>query len=411
MRATFLLQAILLLLCQSALSGETFPYKVEVADETSRIFSGPGEQFYTTGYVERGEEVEVFKRKAGGWLAIRPPQDSFSWVAAKQLRETDDPQIARVVGNNVVAWVGSELGSVQDHKWQVKLDPGETVKVIGKSTFSIFGRDGRREFCQITPPAGEFRWIREREVQPLVPQGSAIESNTEVQLAEFQIDESSTETTAPRDGFIPRSQAAGTADGERVASLAPRKSLVPEAVSPADVEASLKDLDVELSLMAAQPPEQWKFTSLRRQTESLIDRSTTTLQRGQTRRLLEKINEFERLQQGYAGLEKMRGLEQPAAPRRPDAPRERESLNSFNPRFDGRGWLLPVQSTKRAAPPYALLDAEGKILLYVSPAPGLNLHRYLRKPVGIFGQRSRATFFEKPHLTADRIVDLQRHRR
>jgi hypothetical protein len=70
-----------------------------------------------------------------------------------------------------------------------------------------------------------------------------------------------------------------------------------------------------------------------------------------------------------------------------------------------------VHSTKRAAPPYALLDGEGRILHFVSPAPGLNLHRYLRKEIGIYGQRSFISSLEKPHVTAHRVVDLNRHRR
>jgi hypothetical protein len=83
----------------------------------------------------------------------------------------------------------------------------------------------------------------------------------------------------------------------------------------------------------------------------------------------------------------------------------------MNPRFDGSGWLLPVHSKKRTAPPYALLDEEGRLLQFVSPAPGMNLHRYLRKEIGVFGQTSFIESLSKPHLTAHRVVELDRHRR
>jgi hypothetical protein len=79
-------------------------------------------------------------------------------------------------------------------------------------------------------------------------------------------------------------------------------------------------------------------------------------------------------------------------------------------RFDGTGWLLPVHSTKRNAPPYALLDDDGNILQFVSPAPGLNLNRYLKKEVGIIGQKQSGGTLDKPHLTAHRIVERDRHR-
>ena len=72
---------------------------------------------------------------------------------------------------------------------------------------------------------------------------------------------------------------------------------------------------------------------------------------------------------------------------------------------------MTVHATTRNAPPYALLNAEGDVLQYVSPAPGLNLHRYERKQVGIYGQRNQSASLNKPHLTAERIVDLDRQRR
>jgi hypothetical protein len=48
---------------------------------------------------------------------------------------------------------------------------------------------------------------------------------------------------------------------------------------------------------------------------------------------------------------------------------------------------------------------------YVSPTPGLNLQRYVRKQVGIFGLRGYVPTLNKPHVTAERVVDLDRHLR
>jgi hypothetical protein len=58
-----------------------------------------------------------------------------------------------------------------------------------------------------------------------------------------------------------------------------------------------------------------------------------------------------------------------------------------------------------------LLDKDGNILQFVSPAPGLNLNRYLRKEIGVFGQKDQPPTLDKPHLTAHRIVELDRHRK
>ncbi|MBI2477950.1 MAG: hypothetical protein HYV60_04685 [Planctomycetia bacterium] len=170
-------------------------------------------------------------------------------------------------------------------------------------------------------------------------------------------------------------------------------------------------LDLRLSETVSEEPSQWKLAALREDAEALLEQSDTTLRRGKARLMLENIKEFEKLQLNYAGTANpeadLRQRELPPTGGLSATP----ASSDFDPRFDGRGWLLPVHSSHQASPPYALLDQQGQILTFVSPAPGLNLHRYLRKEVGIFGQRSRAEFLKKPHLTADRIVDMERHRR
>lgn len=407
---------MLFLITAITAADETFPYKIAVKARDVAVRSGPGSQFYATGQLSAGDEIEVYERKGGGWLAIRPPVGSFNWIEAGKLRMTNDPDLAKVVGNNVVAWVGSDLGAVEDHKWQVKLDAGEPVQLMSRQSLAIFRGDAQRDFYQIAPPAGEFRWVHERDIEPLVEQAAAVRSPSEIQLAQFQVAIDDTNTAPPRrDGFVARDttapEATVDAPAARVASLAPRTGFRPNEAGSADFESLAKMLDVELSETVAKEPSQWKLAALRQDAESLLESSESTLQRGRARLMLENIKEFEKLQMNYAGIEGF-AADAPQA----ESPAASESSvpvdsSDFDPRFDGRGWLLPVHSSRQASPPYALLDQQGQILTFVSPAPGLNLHRYLRKEVGIFGQRSRAEFLNKPHLTADRIVDIDRHRR
>ncbi len=420
MRGACYIGLILFLITAVATADESFPYKIAVKANGVTVRSGPGSQFYATGQLAAGDEIKVYERKGGGWLAIRPPAGSFNWIEASKLRMTNDPDLAKVVGNNVVAWVGSELGPVDDHKWQVKLDAGEPVQLMSRQSMAIFSGDAQRDFYQIAPPAGEFRWVHERDIEPLVEQAAAAQSPSEIQLAQFQVAADET-SAAPvrRDGFVARDIVTGetTADtaadtpAARVASLAPRTSFQPNETGNADFESLAKMLDIELSATVAQEPSQWKLAALRQDAEALLEKSASTLQRGRARLMLENIKEFEQLQLSYAGIEgSTADAPQADSLSASDAPAP-ANASEFDPRFDGRGWLLPVHSSKQASPPYALLDRQGQILTFVSPAPGLNLHRYLRKEVGIFGQRSRAEFLNKPHLTADRIVDMDRHRR
>ena len=72
---------------------------------------------------------------------------------------------------------------------------------------------------------------------------------------------------------------------------------------------------------------------------------------------------------------------------------------------------MKVHAADQPAPPYAILDDNGQVLEFVSPAPGLNLHRYIKKRVGIFGYQSYLADLKTPHITVYRIVDLARHER
>lgn len=75
-----------------------------------------------------------------------------------------------------------------------------------------------------------------------------------------------------------------------------------------------------------------------------------------------------------------------------------------DPQFDAIGWLMPVHSTRRAAPPFALLDDDGRVICYVQAAPGLNLRRYAKKHVGLFGNQRFITDLRASLITVSRVV-------
>ncbi|MDA1177955.1 MAG: hypothetical protein O2931_04065, partial [Planctomycetota bacterium] len=76
--------------------------------------------------------------------------------------------------------------------------------------------------------------------------------------------------------------------------------------------------------------------------------------------------------------------------------------------YDGSGRLTTVHSTRQGAPQYALTDSDGRILQLVEPQPGLNLRPYLRQQVGLIGRQSYAADLQKPVLTAERVVVINR---
>ena len=93
---------------------QQFPFVAYVVTDQATIRSGPGEQFYATSELLWGDQVNVFATDVNGWLAIRPPQGSYSWVAAEKLVPTDQLDVAVVAENGVAARIGSELGQKWD---------------------------------------------------------------------------------------------------------------------------------------------------------------------------------------------------------------------------------------------------------------------------------------------------------
>src|SRR5436190_15736516 len=54
------------------------------------VRSGGSDKFYATSKLRMGEQVQVVRESAEfpGYLAIKPPRDSFSWINAKFVTDT-----------------------------------------------------------------------------------------------------------------------------------------------------------------------------------------------------------------------------------------------------------------------------------------------------------------------------------
>lgn len=150
--------------CQTAVStphstreSEKFPYQAMVASDATAVRSGPGKVHYATGELEPNTTVEVWRHDPGGWCAIRPPRDSFSLVPAATLDIVADG-VGEIVDDGTQAWVGTQLGPVENPLWQIKLKSGERVEILGETSWP--NPEGHSTvWYQIAPPAGEFRWI------------------------------------------------------------------------------------------------------------------------------------------------------------------------------------------------------------------------------------------------------------
>ena len=402
-----------------------FPYKVQIVAADASLRCGPGESFYVTERLDRGRSLTVYRKTSRGWLAVRPTKASISLVAARYARTTTEQDVFEIVGDHAVSWVTSTDVQPSEFKWQVRLKLGEKVVVMGEEHRRTYPGGPRELHYRIAPPAGEFRWIHEddvRHVSHVEEFEPALKGN--VQLTDFRVVVEEPDSEPRRDDFVARRQRSSTTStdetgdsGERPRLLrrAGREPVAPQSDLPpfsaVEFEARLHDLDVQLSLMVTKPVDDWQLAALAEDVNGLISRGGTTVDRGRGQLLAEKMDEFVQLLSRYqtAGvtMNPSNAAENAAEVESAGPP----TPSGVDPRFDGVGWLYPVHSRNQASPPYALLDADGAILQFVSPAPGFNLHRYLRKEIGVFGQQAISACLGKPHVTAQRVVSLKRHRR
>ena len=346
------------LLCSQALlvgpadAARAFPYRAVAVVENLSVRSGPGKNYYPTDTLAKGQAVEVYRHDPNGWCAIRPIDGSFTWVSGRFLRPLGD-NLAEATDEGVSARVGSRLSDARD-VIQVRLRKGEVVEILETP------RDGDLWF-KISPPAGEFRWVSEKYI---------------------------------------RAEAASRHDDP-----AHEQSSRSRAVSPAEFKTELESIELALAVMVIEEPAAWSFGELQSRTNVLLDVAHTAIERGHARLLADRLARFENIKQRQETVLAMRGqsgLSPAAQPGAAPPP----VLAADDGRFDGVGRLTRVESPKAGAPRYALMSDYNEVLCYVTPAPGVNLHNYLGRQVGVNGTRGYIPEQRTNHVTARHVAPL-----
>ena len=408
------------------LRADSSPYQAKVIASGAPIHSGPGDNFYPTDTLSQGDTVEVYREKTGGWLAIRPPMGSFSWVSAQDL-EIKDGDLAEVASDEVASRIGSRL-SERRNAAQVRLKRGETVEVLGDETI------GGEKWYKIAPPAGEFRWIQAAVVQREAATKDAETLPTKVQDNLVQL-AAGTEAVpagaasagdaapppllpvakpahdipapaAPADtGPTPTATAPAPA-----APAAPNAQNAPAAAAPqpaaqasGDLSRELAAIELRLSRMVAAPVNLWNTARLELDASALMARAQTQPERDALRVTQEKINRF-------AGIARRANpgaatVAQSPLPQTAAAPGGVAATTPTGP-YDAEGILRPVVSRRPGAPQYALVDERGQVLSFVTSTPDLNLQPYLGHRVGVVGIRGYIAEFQRANVTAARVTPL-----
>jgi uncharacterized protein YraI len=348
---------------------EAFPYRAYVTADDVYVRSGPGENYYPTDKLKAGAEVEVYRHDPGGWYAVRPPKDSFSWVSSRHL-QLDGNNLAIVTDDRVAARVGSRLSDVRD-VIQVRLHKGERVEVLVPRRNGPVGDNASTAWYKISPPAGEFRWVSGRFVDP-------------------NYDVTGVRRNPTRQSVDLSGQAAGGLPGG---------SPLTRRLSQEQYQKQLDEIDLELSAMIVNDPGSWDLTDFRRRAETLFNQSETALEQGRARLMVGKIARLEDIKRRKDAL----AATQPDLARPDHPPLSPLPLSDPDGRFDAKGQLIRVPDPRPGGPQYAILDGQGNLRCYVSPAPGVNLRSYVGRQVGINGIRGYMPEQKAAHVMARHV--------
>ncbi len=137
-------------------------YTAVVNREDVEVRAGPSEnpQLYVTNRLQRGTPVQVVEELGNGWLKIRPPAGSFSWIHTGfvQLVTPNQPNwmVVGTADTRAAVIVGTDLK--KDVPSQVegsRLARGAQVTALGPARV-----DDQGTWLPIEPPPGECRYLR-----------------------------------------------------------------------------------------------------------------------------------------------------------------------------------------------------------------------------------------------------------
>ncbi|MBR0239445.1 MAG: hypothetical protein IJQ39_15230 [Thermoguttaceae bacterium] len=405
---------------------EGFPYMAKVSVQNAAARSGPGMSYYATQPLPVGSVVEVYCELPTGWAAIRPPQGSFSWVRGKFLEVKSDGT-GRITDDNTASGVGSDLQDSRDVV-QVRMRKDELVEIIQKTNI------GSEEWYRISPPSGEFRWVNLNDILPDDPL-----RRTPQQTQRSQNPSSTAVSFVPAVGPNIPPMPSGPYGPPPVPG--PRH---PQGLSDEEFYRELTDLERAWSAMFHTQPANWhsaqllyraRFLKTQANSERKLTRVDLLISR------LEKANQMEiaagvpqpgmmhrpygphgapanplldpktlppgsratvlpglestQAEFNRAGNEVMNLPAPPgASPYDQLAQRNIEMLTKAeelekNMRLDGVGLLAPLpQGTVDRLPiRWALLDVNGQVRYYVSPALGVYFKGMEGRVVGVVGSR------------------------
>ena len=119
------------------------------------VRSGPGDNYYATNKIDKGQTVTVVGARFD-WLKVKPPADSFSYVAKAYITRGGDGTTGTVDKPDLRVRAGSTLNAMKTTV-QTTLQQGDKVTILGEAD----------EYYKIAPPQGVYLYVSKQFVDPV----------------------------------------------------------------------------------------------------------------------------------------------------------------------------------------------------------------------------------------------------
>jgi uncharacterized protein YraI len=357
------------------------PHLATVTDPEVKLRAGPSDAFPETATLAKGSTLLVDHEEPNGWLAVQDAPGtghSLSWVQAQFVDfDNTKPVPQRVMVSETTTLRAGQMGLAQPlHIRRTEVPAGTILRVIGaKVQFE------GKTWHPVEPPAGDFRYLPKTAVRFEKP------ANT---------------TFAVRDS-IPVPPAVSPAGGPAPVAAVPgpgSATLPPTAVGKPGVQHALwkqaedaerdgkydeaERLFFQLAGLMNQPGGDHDIANLcytRIHTLREKKRNTATATSSATRP----------------------PVSEPARPTGTGSPPP-----SGGARDDRAGWTGPgtlVRSNLTIAGPrsYRLESGAGVLMVYVVPAQGVDLERYVGKSISVYGASYTRSGLSKPYIVASGV--------
>lgn len=411
-----------------------FPYEAVVdADGGENVWSGPGAKHYPTHKLNKGDRVIVRRHDPGGWCMISPPEGSFSWVRAEHVKRDETGRVGSLIANRVFVHTGSMLNGDDFTTVQADLSKGDAVEILGEKKFTF--DDGPHLMLKISPIKGEYRWIKRNSIVPL----DAMRSDP-----------------YPEDG--PNSRRRGPiANGEPEAFARPvsTSAVIQEERIETDSDLvgirrsnqqneqpgkqRLTAIDQQFREMILQDPPTWDLDTLAEQYKQL-DADIGTQSMSSTIGLrLDAVKRYRKIHKDYVDLYRLTSerkkrdaellAQQNQFQPQPDGSINQQTVMASldpqpmpltnpmqqsvvqprpsTPTFEGAGIVQKMAKSFPGGPQFVLVAPDGKMLTYLQPGPGVDLNRYVGRPMGINGRRQHRDDWNADSLTVQSLQPVQ----